>query len=159
MADNISKTVTKEIAIIGDKVIDNLDQVTSGIGGVIKNTSGALRGDLGGMGKNLSKSIGGKISKTSKGLRDDLGKIAGQIGGHISDVIGPEITSIMKTIGGVGKNLAKSLFSFGSKESKSEKKRNSLLQNIVNHFKDEKKRIARGLFDKVDGGFFEKIID
>jgi len=118
MADNISKTVVKEIAGIGNKVVDHLDQVASGVGGVIKSTSDALRGDL--------------------------SNVAGQIGSHVGDVVGPEVAEMTKTVSSMGTNLAKSIFDFGgNKEPKTDKKRNSLLQSIVDHFKSEDKRLAR----------------
>jgi len=118
MVDGISKTVVKEIAGIGNKVIDHLDQVTSGIGGVIRSTSDALRGDL--------------------------SNVAGQVGSHVGDVVGPGITTMTKTVTSMGTNLAKSMFDFGGdKEPKTDKKRNSLLQSIVDHFKSEDKRLSR----------------
>jgi len=128
MADrDVIKAIKEGTKDIGNKVIDNVQDVAGGLGNILKNTSSALRGDM--------------------------RQMAGTIGGEVSEVMGPELSKMTESVSSMGKNVVTSIFSSDAseEETKSDKTRNSLLENMVNYFKREEKRLAREMPGKKMG--------
>lgn len=110
---------------------------------LIKNTSSKI-------GNTISDVLDSRLTTTmanvTSALKGDFVKVTSAVSSNVSDVIGPELSSITSSVVDTTKNLTSSVFGlFGenNEELEEAQKSNNFLSQIVQHFKDEEKRADR----------------
>lgn len=91
--------------------------------------------------KNIKEEFG-KVTDT---ISSEVKGAASAISSGVSDVIGPEMSQLASSVSNLGKSMAASIlgiFKRSDKESEGEKRTNSLLGGILDHFKKQEKMAA-----------------
>ena len=126
----------------------------SGILKKFSNTSDVIKNDVKKAGDEVGKQVaevaGKEMSATASAIsniiKGDMDKVVGEVASQTSDVLGPELTKVSSVAIGSLKStvgIGKALFGKGEddeEESKTDKNRNTMLGQIVDHFKMEQKR-------------------
>lgn len=121
------------------------------------------------LGKQVSDVVGREMSGTASAItgivKGDMDKVVGEIATQTTDILGPELSKVgsvavgsIKSTVGIGKALL-GKNEEDEEESKTDKKRNTFLKEIVTHFRKEEKRWQlEGDEGTDEGGMFGKII-